>query len=103
MSESGQQRLFEVIDADEFAKAHVKRERTSSPRAPKTEPRNQTTWWALTTHFGECTVPRHEEVQELLTAEQKQYRRKYGRMRMCAEIGELRVCRDCFQVGADKT
>lgn len=91
-----QQLSFEVISQEEYFKASVPK-----GKKVKTEPRNYTTWYDLTTHFGFCTVPRHEEIQKQLDPEKKEYRQVYP-SRMVYEIDGMKVCRDCFLREADK-
>jgi hypothetical protein len=104
MTENEQQPLFEVISETQYRQS-------TTPRGRKvmvTEPRNMTTWIALPTTFGHCTVPKHDEVIDTLSDEQKEYRKKFmdrhnkEPIRMIVRIGELDVCRDCYYVGADK-
>jgi len=101
MSDS-QQPLFEVIDASEVPTGRTNTG-TRAKKQPKTEPRNQTTWWALTQSLVECTIPGHDEYQDsIISPEKKAYRSKYGKIRMCIQIGELNCCRDCFIGEVDK-
>jgi len=88
--------LFEVISADEYHEA-----RTQSSKELVTEPRNFTTWHALPTRLGFCTVPDHDEIQKMLSDEAKEYRQSYP-TRWIVRLGEYEVCRDCFLRGADK-
>jgi hypothetical protein len=95
---SEQEPLFEVISGDEFRKESISRTR----REIVTEPRLQTTWFALPTVPGWCTVLGHKENQKLLSPEQIDIRSKYP-IRHVFEISEgLWVCRDCFLASADK-
>ena len=90
--------LFEFLDADEWRRTTVTRTRNKIV----TEPRLQTIWFALPSHLGTCTVPSHDEVQTLLTDEQKVYR-SHERLRYVYEIRDgLFLCRDCFLAGADR-
>ena len=89
---------IESISSEEFKREAV------TPRKSKslaTEPRTRTVWVDLPYTLGFCTVPAHDEVQKLLSPEEKEYRQKYP-TRWIIRIGELDVCRDCFLVGADK-
>lgn len=92
---SEQMPLFEVVSEEEFTR--------TAPRTKgyTTEPRTLTVWYTLPHSFGFCTVPRHEEVQEKLEPDQKEYRQRYP-TRLTFPIGEYMVCRDCFIVEADK-
>lgn len=103
MTEPQQEPLFEVISEDSFRRAAAPR---SKAKGQVTEPRNFTTWFGLHTPFGLCEVPRHQEVQDALSDEEKEYRKKYkydkSPVRMVARIGDINVCRDCYVVGADK-
>jgi hypothetical protein len=67
-----------------------------------TEPRTLTTWIAIETHFGFCTVPAHDEIQRILSPEQQIYRDMYP-TRLVFEIEPgIMICRDCFIHEGDK-
>lgn len=98
----GQESLFEVIEAEEF-QAATRPKTPRGKRQAKTEPRINTTWFALTTHTGFCTVPGHEELIRSLKPDQQAYRQKYP-VRQVYEIKPgVFSCRDCFLAEADKT
>jgi hypothetical protein len=88
-----------VVDATTFNEHIGQKQRNR--RSPKTEPRTLTTWYNLQHHTGFCTVPGHEDVQRQLKPGQQSYRQQYP-TRHLFRIGDLEVCRDCFQAGADK-
>ena len=88
--------LFEVITADEFHEA-----KAQTSKGLVTEPRNFTTWIGLPSRLGFCTVPDHDEIQKMLSPEQKEYRQVYP-TRMVTHIGDYDVCRDCFLRRADE-
>ena len=97
-----QQPLFEVIDESEYEAAHKSPEKkpgTRQPRTPKTEPRKLVTWWGLATFMGLCEASQHEEIQEQLSLEAKEYRKVIGRHRMVFVVNDVAVCRDCFLGG----
>lgn len=103
--------LFEVLSEDTFNAEMAKGaaevpERTNSTRRkrePVTEPRTFTNWYALTTAFGPCSVPGHDEFQDTMNPEQKVYRSKYYKHRMVYELREgFFICRDCFIAEVDK-
>jgi hypothetical protein len=95
---SEQEPLFEIISADEFRKESITRQR----REVVTEPRNQTTWFALPTEPGWCTVRTHKEIQSMLSPEKRQTRSQYP-IRHVFEINPgLFICRDCFLAGAGR-
>ena len=95
-----QESLFTVVDAVTFNEQIGQKQRNK--RSPKTEPRTLITWYDLTHHTGFCTVPAHEEIQELVKPnDQGNYRQKYP-TRHLFKIGELEVCRDCFIHEGDK-
>lgn len=91
--------LFEPISAEEFRRQTI---RGTSKREVKTEPRMLTVWYDLPTTPGFCTIPDHNEVQQMLNPEAKEYRQRYP-TRHVFEIQEgVFICRDCFMAGADK-
>jgi hypothetical protein len=91
--------LFEPITAEEFHKAQAPR---GSSKTLKTEPRMLTTWYELPTAFGFCTVPAHDEIQQMLLPEQKEYRQVYPTRHVFTMSEGLTICRDCFMAEADK-
>lgn len=101
--------LFETISEDEF-KAATETSATKTPtgrtrkrKAVSFEDRTNTGWFKLNAlhSMGFCTVPMHDEIQQSLHPEKKEYRQKYP-VRMIVRIGNLDVCRDCFVAEADK-
>lgn len=92
-----EQLYFEVITADEFYVAQAQ----PSKSKLVTEPRNFATWFALPTGLGFCTVPSHDEIQQMLKPEQQAIRQKYP-SRMVVRLGDINVCRDCYLAEADK-
>jgi len=102
--------LFDILDADAFQAEVAKgaaevptTKRTSRKRAPVTEPRTFTNWYALPTTFQPCSVPGHAEFQDTLNPEQQAYRSKYSKHRMAYELREgFFICRDCFIAEVDK-
>lgn len=94
-----QESLFTVVDQATFNEAIGQKQRNK--RSPKTEPRTLTTWYDLTHHTGFCTVPAHEEIQELLNPDQLSYRQRYP-TRHLITIDGVDVCRDCFINEGDK-
>ena len=102
--------LFTPLNEDEFRRetASIEKEPKQTTRRTRkivTEPRNMTTWYAISaTHHshGFCQCDRHEEVQRMLNPEAKSYRDQYP-VRMVFEIRPgLLICRDCFIAEADK-
>jgi len=105
MSEkSDQLPLFEVITNEEFTKAQAVPDAPTKKTRKKhnTDDRTLTGWWKLPSYQGFCTVPTHDEVIQALKPEAQAYRSEYP-VRYVFEIGEFQVCRDCYQVEADKT
>jgi hypothetical protein len=90
--------LFEIISEDEFRKQNTPR----TKRGVVTEPRLQTIWFALPTSLGFCTIPAHNDVQQMLKPEQKPYRQAYPTRHVFEISPGVFVCRDCFLMGADK-
>lgn len=98
--------LFQIIDEAAYKEAQHEAAPTVArkPRAKKsanTDDRTHTGWYKLNhTHFGFCTVPRHNEIQAALNEEQKEFRDKYP-TRMLFPIGDYLVCKDCYLAKAD--
>lgn len=95
--------LFYPISEAEYEEAH---RQTPSPRrrgkAIVTEPRNQTTWYAIDHFLDFCTCPAHDEIQAMLSPEKQQYRQLFP-TRMVFEIKPgMKICRDCFIHEGDK-
>jgi len=91
--------LFEIIDSLPEDEPRAKR---GTKKAQKYDVDNRTVvgWFRLPHTQGFCTVPLHDEIQELMTDERKEYRQKYP-TRMLHPINGYMVCRDCFLVTAD--
>lgn len=98
--------LFEEISAEEFQTAHSVSSKSPPKsrraRVAKTEPRNNTTWYALPHSQGFCTCPAHDEIQQLLNPEEKVYRQKYPVRMVYPITATMDICRDCFVNGGDK-
>lgn len=90
--------LFEIISEDEFRKQNVPK----TKREVATEPRLQTVWFGLPTSPGFCTIPAHNEIQQMLKPEQREYRQKYPTRHVFEIRPDTFICRDCFLMGADK-
>ena len=101
--------LFEYLSPEEFEK-----EVGSTPKVPSstskgkrkravvTEPRTNTTWYALPHTMGYCECPAHDEIQAMMNPTAQVYRQKYP-VRMTYEIQEgMPICRDCFVHEGDK-
>jgi len=96
---------FEEITEDE-----LKKELTAAPstRGKKNKyddtDRTQTGWFRLPHVMGFCTVPMHDEVQQLVcesSEDAKHWRTQKYPNRMTYLIHPYTVCRDCYIAEAD--
>ena len=91
---------------EQISEAELKAEVTAPARARTkkskfdTEDRSVTGWFRLPHVRGFCTVPMHDEIQALLSDEDKEFRQKYP-VRMTYKIEPYEVCRDCYVEKAD--
>lgn len=96
---------FEEITEEEL-KREVSASTTGRRKNPKYDDsiRTQTGWHKLPHIMGFCTVPTHNELQQLIcetSEEAKQYREQLYPNRMTYYIDPYHVCRDCYVAEAD--
>lgn len=90
----------EISEADVLAELNApSRGRAKKPKFDITN-RTVTGWFKLPHVQRFCTVPMHDEIQQSLSTEEKEFRQKYP-TRMTYHIEPYDVCRDCFLVEAD--
>jgi hypothetical protein len=92
---------FEEISEEELRQELTAPIRTRQKRSKfDTTDRSLTAWFKLPHIQSFCTVPLHDEIQSLLSDEDKDFRQRYP-VRMVYTIGIYRVCRDCYVAQAD--
>lgn len=100
---------FEEISEEELQQALAPSPSTKGKTQKyDTTERTRTNWFRLPHIMGFCTVPMHDEVQELVASESEdaaQWREQYKGQRypnrMVFTIHPYQVCRDCFIHSAD--
>jgi hypothetical protein len=92
---------FEQISEDELKAELTAPARTRSKKSKfDTTDRSTTGWFRLPHVRSFCTVPTHDEIQQLLSDEDKEFRQLYP-VRMIYTIEPYKVCRDCYVSSAD--
>jgi hypothetical protein len=82
--------IANLLKADDANQQARRASRIKSGKFP-TEPRNYETWFALPTHFRECTNPECKDPRD----------NKLGKA-MVAEVNGKEICRYCFLEGANR-
>jgi len=100
-----EQFAFEEITEDELKKelAAPSGNKGKNKKYDDTD-RTQTGWFRLPHVMGFCTVPTHDELQQLIcetSEEAKQWRTQQYPNRMTYLIAPYAVCRDCYIAEAD--
>jgi hypothetical protein len=94
----------EITEAELIAEARTTTSgRRKNPKYDDTI-RTQTAWHKLPHIMGFCTVPTHDELQQLIceaSDEARQYREQLYPNRMTYLIDPYHVCRDCYCASAD--
>lgn len=85
--------MFKPVDVGEEAAILAAEDKPRrGKRGPDLSDRSNTAWFKLTTQYGDCQVPDHEEN---VTDEEADK----GRNRMVFEIDGVNVCRWCYVAG----
>ena len=100
-----EQFAFEEITEEEL-KREVSTTTTGRTKNKKYDDtvRTQTGWHKIPHIMGFCTVPKHDELQELICSqseEAKEFRKQKYPNRMTYLIDPYHVCRDCYVAGID--